>query len=521
MIGKILTSLVSLGLLSSLVSAFDASSNSNVAVYWGQNSGLSQERLSTYCTSDSVDIVLLAFLSGFPDTTINFSNQCWTNDCPQIAEDIKTCQANGKVVLLSLGGASGSYGFSSEQEGADYATTLWNTFGPGTADERPFGDAVVDGFDLDIENNNQVGYVALANGLKTLYSQDASKSYYLSASPQCPYPDASVGDVLSQVPVDFAFIQFYNNYCNLNGNEFNYDTWNTFAESAPNSNIKLFVGLPGSESSGAGFADSALVKSQLSEIQCTANFGGVSLWDASSAFGNNNYQDQIKQVLTEKSCAVSSSSSSSATSSSATSSAPASSVATSSAVTSSAVTSSVVTSSAPVSSAVTSAPYQNTTAPAGTSTKTNIATTVITITSCSDHVCTPVPVTTGLTTVYKVDTSYVTYCPLTDEPVPTTKAPVPTTAPYPTTHATTKSPVTKVVTITECADNKCSKVESTSTVHTLVTSLVYFKNETVPTASYSKNNTVPVNTYSIIEGEASTKSIGLFAVLAAGLLALI
>lgn len=501
MIGKILTSLVSLGLLNSLVSAFDASSNANVAVYWGQNSGLNQERLSTYCASDSVDIVLLSFLSGFPDTTINFSNQCWTNDCPQIAEDIKTCQQNGKIVLLSLGGAAGSYGFSSEQEGADYATTLWNTFGPGSAAERPFGDAVVDGFDLDIENKNQVGYVALANGLKSLYSADSSKSYYLSASPQCPYPDQSVGDVLAQVPVDFAFIQFYNNYCNLNGNEFNYDTWNTFAESAPNSNIKLFVGLPGSESSGTGFADSALVKSQLSDIQCTANFGGVSLWDASSAFGNDNYQDEIKQVLTEKSCAVSSSSS-----------------ATSSA------TSSPAASSAATTSAVTSAPYQNNTVPAGTSTKTNIATTVITITSCSHHVCTPVPVTTGLTTVYEVDTSYVTYCPLTEETAATTNAPAPTTtsnptvAPYP---STAKNTVTDVVTITECVDNKCSEVVSTSTVHTVVTSLVYFKNETAPTASYSKNNTAPVNTYSIFEGDASAKPIGLFAVLVAGLLALI
>lgn len=507
MIGKILTSLVSLGLLNSLVSAFDASSNSNVAVYWGQNSGLNQERLSTYCASDSVDIVLLSFLSGFPDTTINFSNQCWTNDCPQIAEDIKTCQQNGKIVLLSLGGAAGSYGFSSEQEGADYATTLWNTFGPGSATERPFGDAVVDGFDLDIENKNQVGYVALANGLKSLYSADSSKSYYLSASPQCPYPDQSVGDVLAQVPVDFAFIQFYNNYCNLNGNEFNYDTWNTFAESAPNSNIKLFVGLPGSESSGTGFADSALVKSQLSDIQCTANFGGVSLWDASSAFGNDNYQDEIKQVLTEKSCAVSSSSS-----------------ATSSAASSSAASSAATTSAITSSSAVTSAPYQNNTVPAGTSTKTNIATTVITITSCSNHVCTPVPVTTGLTTVYEVDTSYVTYCPLTEETAATTKAPAPTTtsnptvAPFPTT---VKNTVTDVVTVTECVDNKCSEVVSTSTVHTVVTSLVYFKNETAPTASYSKNSTAPVNTYSIYEGDASAKPFGLFAVLVAGLLALI
>ncbi|CAH6723791.1 hypothetical protein CLIB1444_20S00826 [[Candida] jaroonii] len=60
-----------------------------------------------------------------------------------------------------------------------------------------------------------------------------------------------------------------------------------------------------------------------------------------------------------------------------------------------------------------------TTAPAPTSdsteTATDIKTTVVTITSCKDHKCTEVPVTTGLTTVTKDSTIYTTYCPLTTE----------------------------------------------------------------------------------------------------------
>lgn len=63
-------------------------------------------------------------------------------------QDIQTCQARGKVILLSLGGAIGTYGFSSASEAQTFATTLWNTFGEGTSSTRPFGSSVVDGFDL-------------------------------------------------------------------------------------------------------------------------------------------------------------------------------------------------------------------------------------------------------------------------------------------------------------------------------------------------------------------------------------
>lgn len=489
MISKIFFSLLSIGFINS-VSAFDSSSNSNVAVYWGQNSGLSQERLSTYCNSDSVDVVLLSFLSGFPDTTINFSNQCWTETCPDIGSDIKTCQDNGKAVFLSLGGAAGSYGFSSDAEGKAYAQTLWDTFGAGSDDSitRPFGDAIVDGFDFDIENNDQTGYVALANELKNIYSQDSSKSYYLSASPQCAYPDQNVGDLLSNVELDFAFIQFYNNYCNLANSEFNYNTWESFAESAPNSNIKLYVGLPGSTASAStGYADVSTVRSQLADIKCDSNFGGVALWDASSAFGNDNYQDDIKEILTSDSCTTSSSSIVSSTATTASSSATSSSVVGTSSVAtvSSSVieTSSIVTvPSSIIAAEITSsnlpiAPFSNnsiTYADPATSTQTNIATTIITVTSCSDNKCSAVAVETGLTTVYEVDTSYVTYCPLSStmgnsksiNEVSTTNSeivPLITDA----TNSDTLSTVTEIVettvyTITSCHDNKCSPVTITS-----------------------------------------------------------
>ncbi|KAK6460220.1 chitinase, partial [Scheffersomyces coipomensis] len=273
--------------------SFDIQSNTNVVAYWGQGSG--QGTLASYCTTNEVDIIVLSFLNGFPTLELNFGNQCSDTfsdgllHCSQIGQDIQTCQQAGVKVLLSLGGAVGTYGFSSDSQAQDFASVLWNKFGAGTSDsERPFDSAVVDGFDFDIENDNQTGYVALVNQLRTFFGTDTSKTYYISAAPQCPYPDQSVGDLLSQADVDFAFIQFYNNYCSLSGGQFNWNTWENFALTvSPNKDIKLFVGLPGSVSSaGSGYVDISTVSSTISTIISDPAFGGISIWDVSTASSN-------------------------------------------------------------------------------------------------------------------------------------------------------------------------------------------------------------------------------------------
>lgn len=295
--------LFSILLLAAVGYCFDLNSKTNVAVYWGQNSAGTQTRLSDYCTSD-VDIVLLSFLNDYPSPLqLNFANQCLDSfasgllKCDKIGEDIKYCQDQGKVVLLSLGGAVGTYGFSSDSEGTAFADTLWNKFGGGSDDERPFGDAIVDGFDFDLENHIQTGTAALGNALKEKFSQDTSKTYYLSAAPQCPYPDASVGEVMENVELDFAFIQFYNNYCSL-GPSFNYDTWQDYAATAPNTNIKLFIGQPAAPSAaGSGYNDPETVAQYVDQVKNSSNFGGISLWDASQEVTNGNYASKMKEAL--------------------------------------------------------------------------------------------------------------------------------------------------------------------------------------------------------------------------------
>ncbi|KAG7664289.1 CHT2 [[Candida] subhashii] len=297
-----------------VVNLVSAAQNS-VAVYWGQNGfGQStedggQQPLRYYCDNSDVDIVVLSFVTGFPQLVLNFANQCGDTfsdgllHCSAIGDDIEYCQGNGKKVLLSLGGSTDTYGFTTDEQGTAFAQVLWDKFGEGTGDdERPFDAAVVDGFDFDIEVGTQTGYVALATALIGLFAT-GTKQYYLSAAPQCPIPDAHLSDLLSTVPLDYVFIQFYNNYCNVDTADFNIDDWQTFAETAPNSNVELFVGLPGADvSSITGYIDAEELASNLELLRSMSNFAGVSLWDASLAWPNvdtegDNFAVQVKNVL--------------------------------------------------------------------------------------------------------------------------------------------------------------------------------------------------------------------------------
>lgn len=153
--------------------SFNAKAKDNVAVYYGQSPATSQVTLAKLCSDNSVNIVILAFLSeffsagaggsgGFP--TMDFGPACGGQSsemkakgatgmlqCGQLATDIATCQSSGKKVLLSLGGATAQTAFTDDNQAATFASTLWNLFGGGTgldAGLRPFGNTKIDGFDV-------------------------------------------------------------------------------------------------------------------------------------------------------------------------------------------------------------------------------------------------------------------------------------------------------------------------------------------------------------------------------------
>ncbi|KAK8220995.1 glycoside hydrolase superfamily [Phyllosticta capitalensis] len=326
---------------------FNPSSKSNVAVYWGQNShGVggdnpeAQQRLSYYCANSNIDVIPMAFMTkiGGADALpeLNFANQgdpCSMFDgtnlknCPEIAEDIATCQKTyGKTILLSIGGATYTEGgFASESAAVNAANKIWDIFGPynsGSSALRPFNTSAVDGFDFDFESTVQ-NMVPFVRQLRSLVDNASDgKKRYLTAAPQCPYPDAADQPFLDAVGLDAVFVQFYNNYCGVQSYNpgaseqynFNFDTWDKWAsQTSPNKNVKVLLGIPASSTAaGSGYLQPTALAPVLSYVKNFSSMGGVMMWDASQALSNKiNGQDFLAAVASELDSASTASTSSS------------------------------------------------------------------------------------------------------------------------------------------------------------------------------------------------------------------
>ncbi|KAK2747125.1 hypothetical protein FQN57_002382 [Myotisia sp. PD_48] len=312
--------------MSEINAGFNPDSYNNVAVYWGQNSrgtAGSQLRLSHYCDSPDVDVFMLSFvvringIGGVPQ--VNWANQgdiCKPFPgtdllyCPQIGEDIKTCQAKGKTILLSIGGATyNEGGFRMPADAVKGANMIWEIFGPPKANStavRPFDDAVVDGIDLDFEAVTR-NMIPFSNELRRLWDADTSKPYYLTAAPQCPYPDMNNKELLEGgVIFDALFIQFYNNYCGVNSwtpnsdtqNNFNFNQWENWAKTiSKNKKVKVMVGAPANAGAGAGYVSAQRLAQIATWCKRYESFGGVMLWDASQAWANSGFIATVKKSL--------------------------------------------------------------------------------------------------------------------------------------------------------------------------------------------------------------------------------
>jgi chitinase len=68
-------------------------------------------------------------------------------DCSFMSSQIKRCQDRGKIVTLSLGGAIAQVGFSTDSQARTFADKIWDMFLGGSGRRRPFGDAVLDGYE--------------------------------------------------------------------------------------------------------------------------------------------------------------------------------------------------------------------------------------------------------------------------------------------------------------------------------------------------------------------------------------
>lgn len=235
------------------------------------------------------------------------------DNLPNTRTDIATCQQSyGKTILLSIGGATYTEGgFTSSDDAVAAANQIWATFGPqqsGSSALRPFGSSFVDGFDFDFETTVS-NTAPFANQLRSLMNADTSQSWYLTAAPQCPYPDAADNPMLNgTVPMDAVFVQFYNNYCGVQSytpgsstqNNFNFATWDNWAKTVSlNPAVKVFLGIPaGSTAAGSGYEPPSTLDPIITYCKQFSSFGGVMMWDASQAVANNGFLPAIKQSLT-------------------------------------------------------------------------------------------------------------------------------------------------------------------------------------------------------------------------------
>lgn len=66
--------------------------------------------------------------------------------CSSMSTQIEQCQASGTMVSISLGGEISQVGFTDDSEAEKFADVIWDMFLGGSGPERPFGDAVLDGY---------------------------------------------------------------------------------------------------------------------------------------------------------------------------------------------------------------------------------------------------------------------------------------------------------------------------------------------------------------------------------------
>lgn len=292
--------------------------------YWGQNaagpkladSSKYEKPLSYFCQEQKYDIIVIGFvvplfhrLNKDELPGINLAHHCafaanrhypYLYSCPQIERDIKTCQESGIKVTISIGGSTGNGSLASSGRALKLAHNLWNLFLGGKdsllVPLRPFGSAVLDGVDLDVEQGSYKHYPIFVKELHRLMKTDTSKKFIISAAPQCPYPDRILGPQIDGTPLNdtgeyfnHIYIQFYNNFCWPGDPKWFNSTLTQWLTFATRTGALVFIGLPAgihASSSPRYYIPPNKLEPIYKSIRNLPGVGGVMLWDCSSDQNN-------------------------------------------------------------------------------------------------------------------------------------------------------------------------------------------------------------------------------------------
>jgi len=264
-------------LLSSMGTAAATGRTGRITVYWGQTS--SEGPLRKACESKLYSTVILSFLTNFGSGKyeLNLAGHPWG----EVGPDVKYCQSKKILVLLAIGGGIGKYSLASKADAKAVAKHLWNYYLGGNSRSRPFGTAVLDGVDFDIELGSRAHYDDLARYLKGYSNRKGEKKVFITAAPQCPFPDRMLGQALRTGLFDRVHVQFYNNpvcsYRARNVPAFK-AAWSKWTRSLPRSSV--YLGLPAAPgAANSGYVDPrTLVNKVLPIVRRSRNYGGIMLW---------------------------------------------------------------------------------------------------------------------------------------------------------------------------------------------------------------------------------------------------
>jgi chitinase len=193
----------------------------------------------------------------------------------------------------------------------DGAHVIWETFGPpksGSSAYRPFGNASIDGLDIDFETTVTNTLTFAQELRKTMDSDGSDRPRFLTAAPQCPYPDLADQDILhGDVKVDAIWVQFYNNYCGLDSfqpsaetqEQFNFATWDNWAKNVSyNPDVRVMMGVPASPTAaGSGYTPPGELTPIIQYAKSFDSFGGVMMWDVTQAYANEGFLDAVNSAL--------------------------------------------------------------------------------------------------------------------------------------------------------------------------------------------------------------------------------
>lgn len=159
----------------------------------------------------------------------------------------------------------------------------------------------------DNEDHSTTYYSDFVSSLRSTMNTDKTKTYYISAAPQCPRPDASI-PLDAMQSMDFVWVQFYDNAqagCDVGQPGFvaSLKAWSSDL-SAKGAGPKLYIGAPGCAAcAGAGYIDPGTMETVLASAKSAgvSNLGGVMLWDGPEAKGNTaggkDYLSVVKSAL--------------------------------------------------------------------------------------------------------------------------------------------------------------------------------------------------------------------------------